>query len=307
MSVDLIVVGSLAYDVVETRDRSAQTQLGGSAVYMSLASRLGANPGVVGIVGEDFALADRALLEGHDVDLEGLRTAPGATFRWGGRYDAHLKERETLFTELGVFADFVPVIPEAWRDTPYLFLGNIDPNLQISVLDQMKRPRWVGCDTMNFWIEGKREALDRLLPRVDALVINDSEASLLTGERNMALAGRRIQGMGPGTVIVKRGEFGALVFCGDDLFASPALVLADVQDPTGAGDSFAGGMMATICASGDTSHEGIRRAVAVGTVIAGACCRGRGPYHLADLTREGVNEGLAEYTALVRLPEDLSL
>jgi len=307
MDVDLIIVGSLAYDVVETQSRPATTQLGGSAVYMSLASLSGANPGVVGVVGDDFAVADRALMEGHGVDLDGLRTRAGETFRWGGKYDRHLRERDTLFTELGVFADFTPDVPAAWRDAPYLFLGNIDPELQISVLDQMNRPEWVGCDTMNFWIEGKREALDRLLPRVDALVINDSEAALLTGERNMAVAGRRVQEMGPGTVIIKRGEFGALVFSADDLFAAPAMVLDDVVDPTGAGDSFAGGMMAAICRAGNTSPATLRRAVAVGTVIAGACCQGYGPYHLADLTRDDVNGRLEAYAALVRLPEELSL
>lgn len=307
MDVDLIIVGSLAYDVVETPYRPATTQLGGSAVYMSLASLPGANPGVVGVVGDDFEDVDRALLEGHGVDLEGLRTRPGATFRWGGRYDQHLKERDTLFTELGVFADFSPEVPAAWKDAPYVFLGNIDPELQISVLDQMNRPEWVGCDTMNFWIEGKRDALDRLLPRVDALVINDSEAALLTGERNMAVAGRRVQEMGPGTVIIKRGEFGALVFSADDLFAAPAMLLADVVDPTGAGDSFAGGMMAAICRAKDTSPAVLRRAVAMGTVVAGACCQGYGPNHLAELTREDVNARVQEYAALIRLPEEIEL
>ncbi len=307
MDVDLIIVGSLAYDVVETPYRPAKTQLGGSAVYMSLASLPGAKPGVVGVVGDDFADADRALMEGHGVDLDGLRTRPGATFRWGGKYDQHLKERETLFTELGVFADFTPEVPTAWRDAPYVFLGNIDPELQISVLDQVNRPEWIGCDTMNFWIEGKRDALDRLLPRVDALVINDTEAALLTGECSMAVAGRRIQEMGPSTVIIKRGEFGALVFSADDLFAASAMVLADVVDPTGAGDSFAGGMMAAICRNRDTSPATLRRAVATGTVVAGVCCQGYGPYHLAELTREEVNARLDEYAALVRLPEELSL
>ncbi|MFH1533057.1 MAG: PfkB family carbohydrate kinase [Pseudomonadota bacterium] len=307
MSVDLIIVGSLAYDVVETPFHPAETQLGGSAVYMSLASLSGAAPGIVGVVGDDFALMDRALMEGHGVDLDGLHTRTGKTFRWGGRYDGYLKERDTLFTELGVFADFTPEVPAAWRDAPYVFLGNIDPDLQISVLDQMNRPAWVGCDTMNFWIEGKRDTLDRLLPRVDALVINDSEAALLTGERNMAVAGGRIQEMGPGTVIIKRGEFGALVFSAEDLFAAPAMVLDDVVDPTGAGDSFAGGMMAAICRAGDTCPATLRRAVAAGTVIAGACCQGFGPYHLADLTREDVNARLEAYAALVRLPAELSL
>ncbi len=307
MDVDLIIVGSLAYDVVETESRPATTQLGGSAVYMSLASLPGASPGVVGVVGDDFADGDRALMEGHGVDLEGLSTRPGKTFSWGGKYDQHLKERDTLFTELGVFADFSPEVPAAWRDAPYLFLGNIHPELQIQVLDQMTKPRWVGCDTMNFWIEGQRETLDRLLPRVDALVINDSEAALLTGERNMAVAGRRVQEMGPGTVIIKRGEFGALVFSADDLFAAPAMVLADVVDPTGAGDSFAGGMMAAICQAQDTSPETLRRAVATGTVVAGACCQGYGPNHLADLSREDVNARLQEYANLIRLPAELDL
>jgi len=307
MSVDLIIVGSLAYDVVETPNHAAEPQLGGSAVYMSLASLPGADPGVVGVVGDDFAAADRALLEDHGVDLAGLHTRTGKTFRWGGRYDRHLKERDTLFTELGVFADFAPELPPEWRSAPYLFLGNIDPELQLSVLDQVDAPRWVGCDTMNFWIDRKRDSLDQLLQRVDALVINDSEAALLTGERNMARAGRRVQEMGPSTVIIKRGEFGAVVFNGDVTFVAPALVLSEVVDPTGAGDSFAGGMMAAICRTGDTSPEALRRAVATGTVVAGTCCQGYGPYHLADLTREDVNARLEDYADLIRLPAELAL
>lgn len=299
----LLTVGSIAYDVVETPYHPATEQLGGSAVFVSLAASVLVPTAVIGVVGQDFAEQDIALLQSKGVDTSGVVRVPGETFRWSGRYDAQLKERETIFTRLGVFAEFSPVIPVPLKGLPFLFLGNIDPKLQLAVLDSVEKPIWVGCDTMNYWISSAREDLLRLLKRVDGLFLNDSEAEQLTGHQNVSKAARAIQALGPTTVIIKRGEFGAMVFSGGRSFTLPAFPLEDVRDPTGAGDSFAGGFMAQLASSADVSPVSIQKAAAVGTVTASFCVEDFGPYPLARLDLARLQARLASYREMVSLPE----
>jgi sugar/nucleoside kinase (ribokinase family) len=298
----LIVVGSVAYDTIHTPAESQEDVLGGSATYFSLAARTLVETGIVAVVGTDFRKQDRALLEGKGVNCRGLTAQEGLTFRWGGRYDADLKERETLFTALNVFADFAPKLPNEFKGVEVLFLANIDPELQLAVLSQCHGPRWVACDTMNFWIKGKLPALLNLLPRIDALFLNDSEALELTGHRNILKAARWIQEHGPATVIVKKGEHGAILIHEGEAFAVPALLLEAVADPTGAGDSFAGGMVGSIARMGEVSFDALKLAAAVGTVTASFCVEAFGPSRLAELDLAGIRERLAEWRKLTALP-----
>ncbi len=300
---NLVVVGSVAYDSIETPTQSHPDVLGGSATYFSLAASHYARPGIVAVVGQDFRPEHTRLLQDHSVRLDGLETAPGKTFRWGGRYDKDLKERDTLFTHLNVFAEFSPRIPAAFRDTPYLFLANIDPDLQLQVLAQCTGPRWVACDTMNFWIKGKLDSLLRLLPKIDALFLNDSEAFELTGHRNLLEAARWIQARGPATAVIKKGEHGAILVSKDQVFVVPAFLLDSVADPTGAGDTFAGGMAAAIAALDDTSPEALRFAAAMGTVMASFCVEDFGPFRLARLNMDEIRDRLRRYRELIRIPD----
>lgn len=298
----LVVVGSVAYDSVETPTEKADDVLGGSASHFALASQLLAPTGVVAVVGDDFHPSDLQRLVARGVDVRGLSTLPGKTFRWGGRYDEHLKERTTLFTDLNVFADFRPELPEAYRDAPYLFLANIDPDLQSAVLDQCHNPKWVGLDTMNFWIRGKRESLVKLLPRVHSLFLNDSEAYDLTGHRDVTRAAHAIQKMGTPVIVLKKGEHGSILFVKDQVYVVPALVLPKVKDPTGAGDTYAGGMAGTLARLDDTSPDALRFAAVVGTCMSSMCVESFGPDGAcaADLSR--LNERLEWYERQVRHP-----
>lgn len=298
----VLVVGSVAYDSIETPTRKEADVLGGSAVYFSLAANPMVKADIVAVVGEDFEPRHRALLAEKGIGLEGLETATGKTFRWGGVYDKHLKDRDTLFTHLNVFSTFSPVVPESYAQAPYLFLANIDPDLQHQVLDQCQAPRWVACDTMNFWIHGKHDSLMKLLPRVNALFLNDSEAFDLTGFRNLPAAARWIQDKGPKTVVIKKGEHGAVLFINDEIFSAPALPLQDVMDPTGAGDSFAGGMVGAIASLDDTSPEALRFAAVVGTCTASFCVQDFGPGRLSSMTRTALQERIQQYRNLVSVP-----
>jgi len=264
----LLVVGSIALDSLETPAGRRDEVLGGSASYFSAAASFLAPARVVAVVGDDFPAAHLQFLSARGVDLEGLVRRPGRTFRWKGRYEQDLNVALTLDTQLNVFAEFQPDLPAAYRDSEHVFLGNIDPELQLAVLDQVRRPRFVGCDTMNYWITSRRESLLRTLRRVDTLFVNDAEARQLAGEPNVVKAARAILGMGPRAVVVKRGEHGALFFAGDEAFASPAVPLASVTDPTGAGDTFAGGFMGYLAASGRLDLRAMRRAIVVGSVLA---------------------------------------
>jgi sugar/nucleoside kinase (ribokinase family) len=273
----ILAVGSVAYDTVETPAERRERQLGGSASYFALAAAPLAPVRVVGAVGDDFRPADLELMAARGADLGGIVRLPGPTFHWSGRYHADLIERDTLATELGVFADFAPVIPPAWRDTPYLFLGNIHPALQAGVLAQLRRPRLVVTDTMNFWIQGARQDLEVVLAGTDVLLVNDSEARLLSGRWGLADAAAAIHALGPARVVVKKGEHGALYFGPEGVLAVPALLLPRVVDPTGAGDAFAGGFLGSLAAAGADAGAGdalFRRAMLDGTVTASFCPEG---------------------------------
>jgi sugar/nucleoside kinase (ribokinase family) len=264
----LLVVGSIALDSVETPFGRRDEVLGGSATYFSTAASFFTPVRLVATVGEDFPQAHVRFLEERGVDLAGLERRPGRTFRWKGRYGFDLNQAHTLDTQLNVFADFEPVLPPAYRDSGYVFLGNIDPDLQRKVLDQVRAPRFVACDTMNYWIGSRRESLLQTLRRVDLLFVNDSEVRQLAGEHNVVKAARAILAMGPRAVVVKRGEYGALFFSGDHVFASSAYPLASLFDPTGAGDTFAGGFMGYLARMRCDDLQTLRRAIVLGGVLA---------------------------------------
>lgn len=264
----LLVVGSVALDSLETPFGRREDVLGGSASYFSACASFFGPTRVVAVVGEDFPEEHVRFLAGRGVDLAGLARRPGRTFRWKGRYEFDLNTAHTLDTQLNVFAAFQPELPAHFRGSEYVFLGNIDPDLQRAVLDQVERPRFVGCDTMNYWITSKRESLLRTLERVDMLFVNDAEARQLAEEHNIVKAARRILSFGPRAVVVKRGEYGALFFSGAEVFASSAVPLQAVFDPTGAGDSFAGGFMGYLAQTGRHDDATMRRAIVLGSVLA---------------------------------------
>lgn len=266
----IVVVGSVALDSVETPNGRVDAALGGSAVYFSTAATFfDASVQLVGVVGDDFEQAHIDFLAGRGIDLEGLETVPGGkTFHWQGHYLKDLNVAETLATDLNVFADFDPVLPDAYRDSDYLFLANIHPSLQHKVLQQMRAPRLTICDTMNLWIETTRENLLQTIHNVDILILNDGEVRQLTGESNLIRAARAVLDLGPTRVVVKKGEHGAFTLTRNDYFAAPAYPLEEVVDPTGAGDTFAGGFVGYLASSGDLTETGIRRAILYGTVLA---------------------------------------
>jgi sugar/nucleoside kinase (ribokinase family) len=264
----LLVVGSVGLDTVDTRRGKRIDVLGGAASYFSVAASFLASVRLTAVVGDDFPVQHTALLEGHKVDLSGLERVAGRTFRWSGVYSADYATRTTLDTQLNVFQNFNPKIPAAWTMSDYVFLANIDPVLQLNVLEQVEKPKFVACDTMNFWIEGKREDLLRLLKRVDMLLLNDEEARQLSGLANLPAAARAIRAMGPGAVVIKRGDAGALLFHEKGVFAAPAFPIEEVVDPTGAGDSFAGGFMGWLAHEHDSSPATIRTAMILGSVLA---------------------------------------
>jgi sugar/nucleoside kinase (ribokinase family) len=264
----ILVVGSVALDHVETPFGSAKDSLGGSAIYFSAAASYFAPVRVVGVVGDDFPHDKLEFLHKRKVDFQGLETQPGKTFRWGGRYDFDLNSRTTLFTHLNVFEKFKPVIPEAYRDSDFVFLGNIAPDLQMDVLDQIHSPKLVALDTMNYWIEGSLSDLHKTLQKVHVLLLNDSEARQLAQEPNLLKASRIIRKMGPQVLVIKKGEHGALIFMEDAIFWAPAYPLETINDPTGAGDTFAGGFMGYLAKAPELSPEAYKRALIFGSTLA---------------------------------------
>ncbi len=268
----LLVVGSVALDDIEAPAGKVQGVLGGAACYFAVAASYFVPVRAVGVVGDDFDRGHLDFLASRGVDVAGIYTADGPTFRWGGRYHEGMNRRDTLFTELGVFEGFDPALPDSYRDSRYVFLANIHPDLQRSVLKQARAPRFSAMDTMNFWIEGTAAELAQTLAEVDALIINDEEALQLSAQTNVLRAAEAIQQMGPEIVVIKRGEYGALLFDETGVFSAPGFPLRDVHDPTGAGDSFAGGFMGSIARDDSQQPEALRRAVIAGSVLASFCC-----------------------------------
>lgn len=264
----ILVIGSVAFDSVETPFGQVEEVLGGSGTYFSTSASFFTDVRLVAVVGEDFPTEHLEFLRSRGVDLSGVKTAPGRTFRWKGRYGFDLNEAQTLDTQLNVFASFRPELPTGFEDAEYIFLANIDPELQMDVLRQVRRPRLVACDTMNYWIGGKREALLQTLKSVDTLVINEGETRQLAGEANLVKAAKAVLGMGPKTLVVKRGEYGVLMFTEHSVFSAPAYPLESVFDPTGAGDTFAGGFIGYLAATGNLSEHNIRRGIVFGSVMA---------------------------------------
>ena len=263
----ILVVGSVALDSVETPFGSADRVIGGSAVFFAAAASLLGPVRLVGVVGDDYPLEKLDFLTERGVDLSGVEHAEGESFFWAGRYSYDLNSRDTLETRLGVFGDFKPRVPEAFQDSRYVFLGNIDPVLQLEVLDQMREPAAVICDTMNYWIEGSRDVLVEVLKRVDILMVNDAEARQLTGDHNLLRAARWIQERGPSLVVVKKGEHGAILFGPDWMFFIPGFPLEVIFDPTGAGDSFAGGFVGYMASVDSQEPDDLRRAMVYGSVM----------------------------------------
>ena len=301
----MLVVGSVAYDGLETPFGKVDRTLGGSATYISLAASYFINSvNLVGVVGNDFAAEDMELLRSRNINLEGLQVDnSGKTFFWKGKYHYDLNKRDTLDTQLNVFEHFNPVIPEAYRNARYISLGNIQPDLQGKVLDQVTNPGFVLMDTMNFWIDGTPDDLKKTLKRVDMLVINDSEARELSGEPNLIKAAALIQDMGPESLIIKKGEHGALLFANGEMFSVPAYPVVDIFDPTGAGDTFMGGLVGWLAHTDDLSTTNLRRAVTLGSVMASFCVEKFGTERLRSLCQDAIAKRYTEFRDLSLIPK----
>jgi sugar/nucleoside kinase (ribokinase family) len=294
----IVVVGSMAFDTVETPFGRAEEVIGGSACFFALAASFFAPVRIVAVVGEDFPKAELDFLRSRGIDLAGVEVVPGRTFRWAGRYHEDMNLRDTLDLQLNVFADFEPKLPEAYRDSDVCFLGNIQPGLQAGVLAQLAGPRLIAADTMNHWITDTRADLERLLRRCGILTVNDEEARLLSGERNVVRAARRILEMGPQSVLIKRGEYGVLHFSPDSVFAVPAYPLEQVFDPTGAGDTFAGGFVGALARGGDFSTASVRRAIVYGSVLASFVVEDFSWNRLRAITAEDIEQRYRQFVAL---------
>ena len=301
----LLVVGSVAIDSVETPFGKVEEALGGSAVYISIAASYFTAPiRLVGVVGGDFSKAHMQILEDRDIDLEGLQVIKeGKTFRWGGKYHYDLNVRDSLYTDLNVFEKFDPTIPTGFKKSAYVCLGNIDPVLQRKVLSRINKPRLVVGDTMNYWIEHKPKELAETLKVMDVLVVNDSEARLLTNEPNLIKSARRIIAMGPKAVIIKKGEHGALLVTGETIFSAPAYPLENIYDPTGAGDAFAGGFVGWLARTDDLSPENLKRAVIYGSTLASFCVEKFSVEGLRDLAYLHIQDRYRSFMNLSRFDE----
>jgi sugar/nucleoside kinase (ribokinase family) len=299
----IVVVGSVAYDTVETTRGSVKEALGGSASYFAFAARFFTPVGIVAVVGSDFKPEDRQRLADRGIDLRALETKEGKTFRWHGRYHEDMNKRDTISLALNVFDGFNPTLLPDQQRCDYLFLANISPELQYRVLEQVKSPKLVAADTMDFWIQNARPHLTRLLARLDILTVNDEEARMLSGEHNLVKAGHAILKMGPKCLLVKRGEYGVLQFSKEGMFAVPAYPLEDVVDPTGAGDTFAGGLMGFLARQGRLTESILRTAVVYGTVMASFNVENFSMDRLLELTWEEIDQ---RYRAFIELTDSHS-
>lgn len=293
----ILTVGSVAFDSIKTPFGEASRVVGGAATYFSVAASFFTDVRLVAVVGDDFTAEQMRVFSGRRIDLTGLQRVPGETFRWKGEYSVDFNSRETIYTHLNVFDQFRPVLPESYRSTPFVFLANIHPALQLEVLDQVHAPRFVAADTMNYWIEGTPGELRKVLGRVDALVINDEEARELSGESNLVKAARAIQRMGPALLVIKRGEHGVLV-TRDRFFAVPAMPLEEVVDPTGAGDTFAGGFMGFLASAVEITDTVVARAVIAGSALASLSVEDFGLDQLLRLTPDELRDRFAAFKRL---------
>ena len=300
----LLVVGSMAYDSVETPFDKRDNALGGSAMFFSTAASYFSPVNLVAVVGTDFDQSDIDFLREKNVDLNGLTVEEGDTFRWGGKYLDNMIDRETLFTKLGVFEHFKPELPESYQQSDYIFLANIQPDLQYNVMQQVKKPKFVAMDTMNFWITGTPDDLKKTLSVVDALVINDSEVRLLSGVDNIFAGARIIQDMGPKTLIIKKGEHGSILIHKDSYFACPALPIENLFDPTGAGDTFAGGFMGYLSHVDEINSANLRRAIVMGTVMASFCVESFSADRLKSLTNDDIKNRAQQLMQLISVQND---
>lgn len=299
----ILVVGSVALDSVKTPFGQVEEALGGSAVHFSAAASFFSKIQLVGVVGKDFPLSELDFLEKRGVDLSGLEVRDGKTFRWKGEYGFDLNTAKTLETHLNVFADFSPKVPPLLQEPAVLFLGNIHPRLQKKVLDQIRRPELVALDTMNFWIEGEPVALRETISKVDLVVINEGEARQLAKQDSLLRASRIIREWGPQTVVIKRGEYGALLFHAEEVFSAPGLPLESVKDPTGAGDSFAGGFLGYLASQKDLHFEAMKRAVIVGSAMASFNVEDFSCRRLRELSRAEISNRIAAFRKLSHFGE----
>lgn len=298
----LLVVGSVAFDDLESPFGSKENVLGGSASYFSLSASRHTDVRVVAVVGEDFGPEEFKVFENRRIDLGGLVQAKGRTFRWRGAYGWDMNEAQTLETQLNVFADFHPVLPQEWRSSRYLFLGNIHPTLQLDVVHQMVgRPKWVALDTMNYWIKDYREELGRVLKEVDILLVNESEIRALTHEHNLVKAYQKVRTYGPSILVIKRGEYGVMLFTSEGIFAAPAYPLEDVFDPTGAGDTFAGGFLGSLVAQGGITTLGLKRAILAGSVLASFTVQEFGTSCLQTVTDQDIADRMRVFSDMIRV------
>ncbi len=296
----ILVVGSVAFDSVKTPFGEAANVLGGSATYFSVSASYFSPVKMVSVIGKDFTEDHQTIFKRHNIDTAGLIQTTGETFRWKGRYGFELNEAETLDTQLNVLETFEPQIPENYKNCDYVFLGNIDPILQVKVLDQIENPKLVACDTMNFWIDAKLDDLKKTLQRIDMLVINDGEARMLAGEANLVQAANRILAMGPKRLIIKRGEYGVLMFNGDSIFGAPAYPLEEVFDPTGAGDTFAGGLMGHLARADDVEDSTLRQAIIFGSVMASFNVEAFSLGKLSALTKTDIDTRFEQFRKLTQ-------
>ncbi len=296
----ILVVGSVAFDSVKTPFGEAANVLGGSATYFSVSASYFSPVKMVSVIGKDFTEDHQTIFNRHNIDTAGLIQTTGETFRWKGRYGFELNEAETLDTQLNVLETFEPQIPENYKNCDYVFLGNIDPVLQVKVLDQIENPKLVACDTMNFWIDAKLDDLKKTLQRIDILVINDGEARMLAGEANLVQAANRILAMGPTRLIIKRGEYGVLMFNGDSIFGAPAYPLEEVFDPTGAGDTFAGGLMGHLARADDVEDSTLRQAIIFGSVMASFNVEAFSLGKLSALTKTDIDTRFEQFRKLTQ-------
>ena len=299
----VLIVGSIALDTVQTPFGAVSEALGGAAVYSGVAAGFFAPVRLVGVVGDDFPADHLARLEARGIDLAGVETAAGATFRWSGYYEYDMNQAHTVSTALNVFEGFRPTLPESYRDTRYVFLANIDPDLQLAVLDQVPDARLTAADTMNFWIERKRDRLLEVLKRVDVILLNEGEARQLCDTASLAVAGRRLLELGPKTAVIKKGEHGVVMFARGCHFAAPSYPLEEVKDPTGAGDSFAGGFVGYLAYTDDPTEENVRKAVVCGSAMASFGVEDFSLRRLESLTPQAIMERCGEFRRITRFEE----